>query len=132
VGRQHPSPHNACLASPTTTLQIAPSGIHGLGAFFTTDLPAGALLGSYGGRRLTAEQLAAKDWDYQVTYLFSMSNGNTIDGGRGGNACWAARPGRRRTTASMNSSSASASLGALMGRATSTIRACPIARLRRS
>jgi len=74
------------MASPTPTLQVAPSGIHGLGAFVTTDLPAGALLGTYDGRRYTPERLAAKHWDNQVTYLFSMSNGNTIDGGRGGNA----------------------------------------------
>jgi len=74
------------MASPTPAPQVAPSGIHGLGAFVTADLPAGALLGTYDGRRFTPEQLLAKDWDPRVTYLFSMSNGSTIDGGRGGNA----------------------------------------------
>jgi SET domain-containing protein len=82
----HASDNPRLMASPTPTLHIAPSGIHGLGAFVTTDLPAGALLGTYDGRRFTPEQLLERDWDHQVTYLFSMSNGNTIDGGRGGNA----------------------------------------------
>lgn len=74
------------MASPTPALQVAPSGIHGLGAFVTADLPAGALLGTYDGRRFTPEQLLAREWDSRLTYLFSMSNGCTIDGGRGGNA----------------------------------------------
>jgi hypothetical protein len=81
----HAPDNQRLMASPTPTLHVAPSGIHGLGAFAATDLPAGALLGTYDGRRFTPEQLLEKDWDQQVTYLFSMSNGNTIDGGRGGN-----------------------------------------------
>lgn len=39
-----------------------------LGAYVTTDLPAGALLGTYDGRRFPPEQLWEKDWDHQVTY----------------------------------------------------------------
>jgi SET domain-containing protein len=74
------------MASPTPLLSVAPSGIHGLGAFVTADVAAGTLLGTYDGRRLTPSQLLAEDRDHQVTYLFSLSNGNTIDGARGGNA----------------------------------------------
>jgi uncharacterized protein len=72
------------LTHSTPTLHVAPSGNRGLRAFVTTDLPVGALVGSYDGRRLTPEQILAKDWDYQVV-LFSISNGNTTDRGRRGN-----------------------------------------------
>lgn len=64
---------------PGLTLQIAPRGIHRLAAFVATDLTAAALLGSYDGGRPTPEL------DHQVTYVFSMSNGSTLDGGREGN-----------------------------------------------
>ena len=67
-------------------LHVAPSGIHGLGAFFTTALPAKPFVGMYTGRRYTPAQLARERWDDRLTYLFSLSNGDTIDGAQGGNA----------------------------------------------
>ncbi|MDM0014464.1 SET domain-containing protein [Variovorax sp. J22P168] len=73
-------------ANDTPLLRVSTSGIHGLGAFATRDLPAGVLLGLYEGRRYTADQVAARTWDNQLTYLFMLSNGETIDGGKGGNA----------------------------------------------
>ena len=71
--------------SSTPLLRVAASTVHGLGAYATRDLPADTFLGLYEGRRYTAEQVAAKDWDNQLTYLFTLSNGETIDGGKGGN-----------------------------------------------
>ena len=73
-------------ASSTPCLRVSPSGVHGLGAFATRDLPAQALLGLYEGRRYTAEQVAARQWNDQLTYLFKLSNEEIIDGGKGGNA----------------------------------------------
>ncbi|MEJ8827146.1 SET domain-containing protein-lysine N-methyltransferase [Variovorax humicola] len=70
----------------TPYLQVADSGIHGLGAFVTQDLPTSTLLGSYQGRRYSEEQLTQRRWDDSLTFLFSLSNGDTIDGSRGGNA----------------------------------------------
>ena len=74
------------LSSATPCLRVSPSGVHGLGAFATRSLPAFAFLGLYEGRRYTPEQIAAKTWDDQLTYLFMLSNDETIDGGKGGNA----------------------------------------------
>ena len=70
----------------TLHIQIAKSDIHGLGAFFTQALPKGGLLGHYEGRRFSAKQLAKRVWDDRLTYLFSLSDGDTIDGSDGGNA----------------------------------------------
>ncbi len=72
--------------SSTPGIRVGPSTIHGLGAFATRDMPAGTFLGFYEGRRYNAEQIAAKTWDDQLTYLFTLSDGMTIDGGKGGNA----------------------------------------------
>ncbi|WP_371435061.1 SET domain-containing protein [Polaromonas sp.] len=73
------------MTSPTPLIVIAPSGIHGLGAFAAQALPANTLIGIYEGRRDSPAQMAKHDWDDRLTYLFSLSNGDTIDGGRGGN-----------------------------------------------
>ena len=74
--------------APSTTpcLRVSPSGVHGLGAFATRPLPAFALLGLYEGRRYSPEQVAAKAWDDGLIYLFKLSNDETIDGAKGGNA----------------------------------------------
>jgi SET domain-containing protein len=72
--------------SSTPLLRVAPSGVHGLGAFATQPLPAFALLGLYEGRRYSLEEVAARDWNDQLTYLFTLSNKETIDGAKGGNA----------------------------------------------
>lgn len=71
--------------SSTPLLRVAASSVHGLGAYATRNLPADTFLGLYEGRRYTAEQIAGKDWNNQLTYLFTLSNGETIDGGKGGN-----------------------------------------------
>lgn len=74
--------------SPSTTplIRVAPSGVHGLGAFAVEPMDAGTFLGLYEGRRYSPAQVKARDWDNQLTYLFNLSNDETIDGGKGGNA----------------------------------------------
>ena len=71
--------------SSTPFIRVGPSGVHGLGAFATRDLPAYAFLGLYEGRRYTQQEIAAGAWNDQLTYLFTLSNHETIDGGKGGN-----------------------------------------------
>lgn len=71
--------------APAPDVRVGPSTIHGLGAFATRDLPAAAFLGFYEGRRYTPEELAARSWDNQLTYLFGLSNDETIDGAIDGN-----------------------------------------------
>jgi SET domain-containing protein len=53
---------------------------------FTRALAFGALVGGYEGRRYSARQLSRRRWNDRLTYLFSLSNGETIDGAEGGNA----------------------------------------------
>lgn len=72
--------------SATPLLRVSASGVHGLGAYATRPLPAGAFLGLYEGRRYTPAQIDAKTWNDSLTYLFKLSNDETIDGGKGGNA----------------------------------------------
>ena len=79
-------PKSRSATSSTPHLRVSASGVHGLGAYATRALPAGAFLGLYEGRRYTPEQIAAKTWNDQLTYLFMLSNNETIDGGKGGNA----------------------------------------------
>ena len=79
-----PTPKKAVSSTPS--IRVGPSGIHGLGAFATHALKAGEFIGFYEGKRYTTEQIAAKNWDDQLTYLFTLSDGLTIDGGKGGNA----------------------------------------------
>ncbi|MGJ7496842.1 SET domain-containing protein [Variovorax sp. RT4R15] len=73
-------------SSSTPNLRVSASGVHGLGAYATRPLPAGAFIGLYEGRRYTPAQIAAKTWDDSLTYLFKLSNDETIDGAKGGNA----------------------------------------------
>ena len=73
-------------ASSTPCLRVSPSGVHGLGAFATRPLEAFAVLGLYEGRRYSPAQVAAKQWNDQLTYLFLLSNDEMIDGAKGGNA----------------------------------------------
>ena len=72
-------------ASSVLSITVAPSGVHGFGAFATRPLPAQAVLGVYEGQRYSPEELATKEWDQQLTYLFSLSSDETIDGAEGGN-----------------------------------------------
>jgi hypothetical protein len=78
---KRPRPHSSLPC-----IRVAPSGVHGLGAFATRDLPAFSLLGLYEGRRYSPEEIAAREWDDQLTYLFKLSSEETIDGAKGGNA----------------------------------------------
>jgi SET domain-containing protein len=68
------------------SIEVRNSGIHGLGVFATADIPAGVSIGRYTGRRYSAEQAAARDWDATLTYVFGLSDGSMIDGASGGNA----------------------------------------------
>ncbi|MEJ8810315.1 SET domain-containing protein-lysine N-methyltransferase [Variovorax ureilyticus] len=72
--------------SSTPFVRVGPSGVHGLGAFATCSLPPDAVLGLYEGRRYTPAEVAAKDWNDQLTYLFCLTNEEMIDGAKGGNA----------------------------------------------
>jgi len=65
---------------------VRSSAIHGLGLFAARALLASTPLGSYEGRRLTASEVEAADWDSGLTYLFGLSDGTVIDGGQDGNA----------------------------------------------
>lgn len=60
------------------------SAIHGRGVFALRDIEPGELIGVYQGTRLPpgAEPMERVDG---ITYLFSLSDGSTIDGGQGGN-----------------------------------------------
>ncbi len=80
------STSSSSVPSTTPNLRVSASGVHGLGAYATRPLPAGAFLGLYEGRRYTPAQVAAKTWDDSLTYLFKLSNDETIDGAKGGNA----------------------------------------------
>lgn len=70
----------------TPFICVGPSAVHGLGAFAACAVPKHALLGLYEGRRYSAKVIESKAWDDQLTYLFVLSDGTTIDAGRGGNA----------------------------------------------
>jgi SET domain-containing protein len=67
-------------------IAVRDSGIHGLGVFAMRDIVAGTVIGRFTGRRYTAVQVAARDWDASLTYLFGLSDGSVVDGARGGNA----------------------------------------------
>lgn len=43
------------------------------------------MLGYYAGKRYSPAEVEAKDWDDALTYLFSLSSDETIDGAVGGN-----------------------------------------------
>ena len=72
--------------NPDDWIEVRPSGVHGLGAFARQAMPKGHTLGYYGGRRYSARQSAARDWDPALTYVFGLSDGSVIDGSQGGNA----------------------------------------------
>jgi SET domain-containing protein len=66
--------------------EIRTSPIHGLGLFASVELEAGAVLGTYQGRRYRARQASRLPIDSGVTYLFRLSDGSLIDGSSSGNA----------------------------------------------
>jgi len=67
-------------------IEVRDSQVHGLGAFATHDVARGTILGVYAGRRHTANEVAARDWDHALTYVFGLSDGSVIDASDGGNA----------------------------------------------
>ena len=67
-------------------IEVRQSSVHGLGAFATQPLPRGREIGVYLGRRYAPGEVAERDWDNALTYVFGLSDGSIIDGGEGGNA----------------------------------------------
>lgn len=65
------------------------SALHGQGVFAARDIPAGTVIFEYVGARITPEQADEKpseDPDNPFhTFFFSLSSGEIIDGGEGGN-----------------------------------------------
>lgn len=70
-------------------IEIRASPVHGRGVYALRRLPSGTCIGLYEGRRYTEAALLKVDWARRhrgMTYLFSLSDGTTIDGAEGGNA----------------------------------------------
>ena len=78
----------ATLTAPDVTdlVEVRDSPVHGRGVFARRDLARGQSLGAYGGRRLSPRQVARRDWNRELTYVFGLSDGSVIDGRVGGNA----------------------------------------------
>jgi SET domain-containing protein len=67
-------------------IEVRSSTIHGSGAFATQVLRKGRFIGRYTGRKLSPEEVAERDWDHALTFVFGMADGSVIDGAQGGNA----------------------------------------------
>lgn len=67
-------------------IEVRDSHVHGRGAFAKLPLQRGRRVGVYGGRRYAPGEVAAREWDNGLTYVFALSDGTIIDGGDGGNA----------------------------------------------
>jgi hypothetical protein len=70
-------------------IEVRASPVHGRGVHALRRLPRGTCIGVYEGRRYGEAALLEVDWSrrhHGLTYLFSLSDGTTIDGGEGGNA----------------------------------------------
>lgn len=65
--------------------EVRTSPVHGTGVFATRPIAAGEKIGVYAGRRYTARQAAARDWDHSLTYVFGLADGSVIDAAEGGN-----------------------------------------------
>jgi SET domain-containing protein len=72
-------------AAPVEGVEIRSSPIHGLGVFALKDFAPGEEIGIYAGRRFPPGK-QHKSWNDQLTYLFGLSDGSTIDGAQKGNA----------------------------------------------
>ena len=71
------------------SIEVRTSLVHGRGVYAIRRLPKGMSIGLYEGKRYTSAQLLKVDWQRRhggMTYLFSLSDGTTIDGAHGGNA----------------------------------------------
>lgn len=67
-------------------IEVRNSSVHGQGAFAARPLQRGRPVGTYGGRRYAPGEVAERDWNNGLTYVFGLSDGSIIDGGEGGNA----------------------------------------------
>ena len=76
----------APVVTDTDAIELRRSEVHGLGAFAARGLQKGRAIGSYTGRRYTAGEMAERDWNNALTYVFGLSDGSMIDGSDGGNA----------------------------------------------
>jgi len=74
------------IASALAHVEVRHSSVHGHGVFAARELPPGALVGVYAGRRYAAHEAFAMAWDDGLTYLFGLSDGTLIDGAQDGNA----------------------------------------------
>jgi uncharacterized protein len=79
-----PLPPNGPAAD--DAIEVRESGIHGRGVFAARPIARGETVGVYAGRRYSAEQAAASEWDHALTYVFGLADGSLIDGAEGGNA----------------------------------------------
>ncbi|MET0382048.1 MAG: SET domain-containing protein-lysine N-methyltransferase [Burkholderiaceae bacterium] len=66
-------------------IEVRSSGVHGRGVFATRRIRASELIAFYTGRRYAASEIASKDWDPRMTYVFGLSDGSLIDAREGGN-----------------------------------------------
>jgi SET domain-containing protein len=65
------------------------SPVHGRGVFALVAMPAGELLGPYGGELIdaaTADERFAASGTHGHTFFFGLSGGKVIDGGSAGNS----------------------------------------------
>jgi SET domain-containing protein len=85
------APDTALITPPRTApnapdiVEVRQSEVHGKGVFAARALRARQKIGTYAGRRYAPDEALAP-WDDQLTYLFGLSDGSTIDGAQGGNA----------------------------------------------
>ena len=73
------------VAAPVDGVEVRCSPIHGMGVFATREFDPGDEIGVYAGRRF-APGKQHNSWNDQLTYLFGLSDGSTIDGAQNGNA----------------------------------------------
>ncbi|HKX43939.1 MAG TPA: SET domain-containing protein-lysine N-methyltransferase [Burkholderiaceae bacterium] len=65
---------------------VGQSRIHGQGAFAAKDFEEGEQIGVYEGKRYSARQVARRNWETGLTYVFGLSDGSVIDAAIGGNS----------------------------------------------
>lgn len=66
-------------------LDVRASPIHGNGVFARRRVPRRTVIGRYEGRRYEPGETIEPQGDGDLTYLFALSDGSTIDGAQGGN-----------------------------------------------
>lgn len=67
-------------------IEVRHSDIHGDGVFARQRIRRGTPIGPYEGRRYSADEVRARNWNHALTYVFGLSDGSVIDGAEGGNA----------------------------------------------